>query len=292
MNTEGMGSFVEPCELIDHLAAGACGINALSPTEPFEQVVATIVIEAARALGADRAAVWLERGDAVEVVATTGLRPTTVDRFQRIALRPGVPSEGVLRSDTPIVWFSHDDAQAHFPRVAVSDFGSGLAVPVNLVGDCSGVLFVGWREEQHPIGHTDLTFLEIMAQYCALAVERADLERERRTVVNIAQNGAAISDGLFAVRAAIDGDEAVVEISGAIDICNDSSFDAALRLIASNTGLRSVMVDFAATEFMSVSAARAFAGFCNDLSQKRTAVALRNASPAVTRVLEMYELVF
>ena len=166
MNTDGIGSFVEPCDLIDHLATGARGINALSPTEPFEQVVATIVIEAAHALGADRAAVWLERGDAVEVVATTGLRPTTVDRWQRIVVPPGTPRAGALFSDAPIVWSSHSDAQSHFPRLAVADFGSGLAVPIRVVGDGSGVLFAGWREERHPVGRIELTFLEIMAQYC------------------------------------------------------------------------------------------------------------------------------
>jgi anti-anti-sigma factor len=289
MNTDGMRSSVEPGDLLDHLAAAARA--SASPSEPFEQAIATIVIEAACALCADRAAVWLERDDAVEVVATTGLRPTTVDRFQRLVLRPGTRGEEAFRSDTPIVWCSHDDAQAQFPMVAVASFGSGLAVPISRVGDCSGVLFVGWREEHHPIGHADLTFLEIMARCCAFAVERNDLERERHTVIGVAHENMAMGDGLIAVRASVEDGNVVVSIAGAIDICNVVAFEAALRSIAHDDNVRSLVVDLAAVSFLSISGARALLEFRERAAKNRKAVAVRHASPSVARVLETFGLV-
>src|SRR5262245_14192786 len=114
MNDGHLDGSVRLHQFLENVAVVARALSGRPANGPFEETVAVIVAEAARGLQADRAAVWLERDEAIEVVATTGMRPTTVDRFQRLAVGQPTRFEPLLRRNSPIEWATHLEAQTHF----------------------------------------------------------------------------------------------------------------------------------------------------------------------------------
>lgn len=284
MNDGHLGAPVRAHQFLEHVAAVARTLSGRAANEPFEETVAVIVVEAARGLQADRAAVWLERGEAIEVVATTGMRPTVVDRFQRFEVGQPARFEGLLRRNSPIEWASHLEAQTYFRRVDVENFGSGIVIPIGNATTCSGVLFVGWQREQRVTCDTERTFLETLADCCAVAVERADSAHQRHEGVSLARRELVRVDDLCSIQTSASDGQTIAWIIGAIDISNSQQLAHALDDIAVHADGR-LIIDLEAVTFFALAAARVIVQLTR--SRDTAEVAIRNASPVVDNVLSL-----
>jgi anti-anti-sigma factor len=270
-------------EMLVDLAAATRAVNDASPHEPFEQVVARMIGDAARAVKADRAAMWLHRGDVIEVVATTGLRATTVDRFLFVDVAPDTPGEELLRRRNPVTWTTHEQAQRYFPVVSIDDLGSGYVSPLYVGDTFSGVLFVGWRQQHRTIRSAERVFLEGVTQCCALAVQRSDAEEE---LVGADYDEIIVVSDTFSVKLTRSAGHSIAWIAGEIDFANDKELEDALQAIVRRKTRETLAFDLANVEFLSVAAARVIVAACEQPSAYAN-VAIVNASPAARRVLDL-----
>jgi anti-anti-sigma factor len=253
------------------------------PGDPFEVVIAAVVLEAARAVNADRAALWIARDDMLQVVATTGLRPTTVDRFNRLPAWLGTPAERLLRDRQTVTWQSYAEARALFPRVGVDQFGSGVAVPIGTDG---GVLFVGWTRAHHALDRNQIVFLETVARCSALAIERSDADRPELTHQSPDELWNA---DLFSVWTTKGDAEAIALVRGEIDAYTAETFGAHLRQLLEHTTSR-VVIDLTSTTFMDGAAVGAIAGIARAGILRGREVRIRGASPLHQTLLTMFGL--
>jgi anti-anti-sigma regulatory factor len=262
------------------LVAAMRAVTSALPTDSFEEVVARIIVDAARTVEADRAAAWLQRDDAIEVVATTGMRATTVDRFLHVDVAPDTPGETLLRCRTPVTWSTHEQAQRYFPVVAVANLGSGFVSPLHTEGEFAGVLFIGWTKEHRALAPAEHAFLEGIAHCCALAVERAGAEREPQpddgeTVVAL---GEALSVRLTTANGA-----SVAWIAGEVDCANEADLDRAIAQVMRTHTRGRLGFDLAGIEFLSVAGARMVLAACG----RAPDTYILNASTAARRVIDL-----
>src|SRR5262245_603592 len=124
---------VDDATLLERVATVA---DAVVSTRLVEEAIAAIVLAARDALHADRAATWVyrERDGRFDVMATSGLQPHTVDRFEQFSVPESAQAAGAmsLLSKRVLAWSSTDEALQHFRGLEVQRFGSGIAVPLLL----------------------------------------------------------------------------------------------------------------------------------------------------------------
>jgi anti-anti-sigma factor len=268
--------------LVD-LVAATRALLAAPPQASFEEVVAQIIVEAAGTVKAQRAAIWLQRDDAIEVVATTGLRAATVDRFQHLDVAPDSPVASALRRRAPVTWSTHAEGQRYFPAVTVSDFGSGYAMPLPPGSRFSGVLFIGWRQQHRALGAAEHAFLEGIAHCCALAIERAGNDHELR----VDDDDEIVALGAtFSVRLTAADGLSIVSIAGEIDCANERELDGALEAILRGHEHGRLGVDLSNIEFLSVAGARLVLSACQAESIERP-IYILNSSAAARRVIDL-----
>jgi anti-anti-sigma factor len=270
-------------EMLVELVAATRAVTAASPTDSFEEVVAQIIVDAAGTVKAQRAAIWLLRDDAIEVVATTGLRAATVDRFQHLDVAPDSPAGTMLRRRNPVTWSTHEEAQRYFPVVTVSDFGSGYVSPLPTGERFSGVLFVGWKQQHRAMRLAELAFLEGIAHCCALALERAGNDHEPRvdTDDEIISLGAA-----FSVRLTTSDGLSIAWIAGEIDCANERELESALHMVLRIHRQGRLGFDLSNVEFLSVAGARIVLAACRQESIQRE-IYIVNSSTAAGRVIDL-----
>jgi anti-anti-sigma factor len=270
-------------DLLFGLVAATRAVGTTSSRDSFEEVVARVIVDAAQRVRADRAAIWFERDDAIEVVATTGVRATTVDRFQRVEVASATPGEEILRGRTPITWSTHVEGQRYFPSVTVVDFGSGYVAPLHVADKFVGVLFVGWSAQHRAIGLAERAFLEGIAYCCTVAVERSEMHDA--LVVSDYDEIVAIGER-FSVKLTTTDIESIVWIAGEIDFANESELERALDAIIRAHKFATLTLDLAGVEFLSVKAARVILDECQQASDDAT-MSIANASPSAQRVLDL-----
>lgn len=279
---------VEPAtgaaELLAQLAALTREITATPPNDPFEQLVAVIVSRAAHILRADRAAVWLEFDDAVAVIATTGLRATTVDRFRRFDVPSETRAKSTLRRGVPISWTTHASAQRYFPHISADDFGSGLVSPLHIGDRYTGVLFVGWAAEHRRLHETERSFLETIAHSCAIVVGRSNPidDRDDASVEGIIAIGET-----FAIKVTKSVIETIAWISGEVDVSNLDQFAHSLQHITDNCRSDRLVLEFTDVDFLSVAAARLVLGMSAERTDRDTSLEVRNVSANIQRVFDI-----
>ncbi len=284
MFREGIGSAADTVELLEQLAAATRAITVASANNGFEQVVATIIVDAARVVRADRAALWLERDDVIAVIATTGIRATTVDRFHRFDVPAETLAKSTLRRGEPITWTTHTSAQRYFPQIDAPDFGSGFVSPLHIGGKYAGVLFVGWGAEHRRLRGTERSFLEAITHTCAIAVEHSERAAERDQG---SDDGIAAIGETFAITVTTSDIETIVWVAGEIDVSNLDHFAHCLRDVTDNSRSEALVLDLTDVEFLSVAAARLVLNISRQRTHDHRAIELRNASANVERVLDL-----
>jgi anti-anti-sigma factor len=265
------------------LVAANRAVSTASARDPFEEVVAHIIVDAARAVRASRAAIWLQRDDAIEVVATTGVRATTVDRFQHVPVAPDTPGEDILRRRNPVTWSTHAEGQRYFPAVTVANFGSGYVSPLHVADSFAGVLFVGWSQQDRMIASAERAFLEGIAHCCAFAIERSDVYDD----LDVSEYDEIIAIGdAFSVKLARTDVQSIVWIAGEIDFANERELEHALQAVIRDHTRGTLALDLGGVEFLSAKGARVILRATGQATEDVT-VSILNASQPARRVLDL-----
>jgi diguanylate cyclase (GGDEF)-like protein len=179
----------------DRAIARAAG--ALNESLDQDEVLRTLVREAAQALAADQVAVYL--GDAESgAVATAGLGMP--DEWEGLRLRAGEGVCGVvLATGKPCVApdYRHDVVVPKSPLLA--SLRSALAVPMAWNGEVRGALSIGWTERRD-IHEEDVRTAATIAGLAGVACRNAeDFERVERAARTDALTG-LLNHGAMQVR--------------------------------------------------------------------------------------------
>jgi anti-anti-sigma factor len=279
-DVEGVNAAELTEEMLVELVAAIRALTTALPTASFEEVVAGIIVDAVQTVGADRAAVWLQRADAIEVVATTGMRATTVDRFQHVDVAPDTPGEKLLMRRTPVTWSTHEQAQRFFPVGGVANLGSGYVSPLHAEDRFSGVLFVGWTQQHRAIGAAERAFLEGIANCCALAVERWRGGPERGATDDDDRDEIVAAGETFSVRLTTSGGEPTAWVAGEIDCSNEEELERAVAEVLRAHPHGRLGFDLADVAFLSVAGARIVLGACQESSDQSQRYVLNSSAPA------------
>ncbi|NTU85426.1 MAG: PAS domain-containing protein, partial [Chloroflexales bacterium] len=177
-------------------------ITALSEALTPAQVAAVIFEKVHAALGARSGAVVLlsEDGQALEVLETTGYPPGLVERWPHLRVDMPIPLAEAARSGQPVWAESPAELATRYPRLLelVPEIGAGAALPLKIQQRVIGVLGVNFAGPR-AFSAGDRFHLQVVAQQCAQALERAWLyESERRAHV-AAEEAVRTRDELLAL---------------------------------------------------------------------------------------------
>lgn len=175
--------------------------GALTPTE-----VADVIIRAALpVLGATRFSLALldAEQDALVIVGAAGYSHAALDRYRFVPIETSFPLCDVVRSGVPIFLSTTIERAAKYPDLAAlrTDNGAGsmAALPLRANDRIIGAIGFNWRDERGFTGD-DIAFLEVLAQQCGQALERARLyEEERRARSDAEEANRAKGDFLAAM---------------------------------------------------------------------------------------------
>ena len=175
--------------------------GALTPSE----VAAVIARAALPALGATRFALAMLDADrdALEVVGAVGYAPAILERYRVIPIEVSFPLCDVVRSGTARFLPSAVERAEHYPHLADlrTDNGAGAmaALPLRGSGRIVGALGFNWSEDR-AFSSEDIAFLDVLAQQCGQALERARLyDEERRARTEAEKANRAKGDFLAAM---------------------------------------------------------------------------------------------
>ena len=162
--------------------------GALTPA-----AVADVIVRAALpVLGATRFGLALldATRDGVEVVGAHGYTPTTLARYRFIPIDTVFPLCDVIRSGTAITLSSAAERAERYPHLAhlreENGTGAMAAFPLRGNGRIVGALGFNWSEER-VFSTEDIAFLDVLAQQCGQALERARLYADERHARNEAE---------------------------------------------------------------------------------------------------------
>lgn len=148
------------------------------------QVGAVVTDELRR--GFDVSAVVLslltEDGSALTSLVSHGLAKSTRRLVSRpIPLRDAGVAVAALERGRPVLWPSISARDREFPELAryPSTSQSWAVLPLISQSKAIGSLALGWKEQRR-FGRVETAFLELVAHECALALDRARIERARR----------------------------------------------------------------------------------------------------------------
>ncbi len=268
-------------KLLVELVATTHALTSLS-ADALEELVARVIVDTVQTVGADRAALWLQHDDRIEVVATTGMRATTVDRFLHVDVAPDTPGEKLLMRRSPVTWSTHDEAKRYFPVVAVNNLGSGYVSPLHADGRFFGVFFVGWAREHRSLGIAERAFLDGIANCCALALEHGRSGTEADPAIDLGEEIVELSDTL-SVKLTKSKGASTAWIAGEIDYANEAVLERALAaaLLARPRG--ALAFDLSEVAFLSVGGGRIVLA----ASRRSTEISIVNASSAARRVIDL-----
>jgi len=165
--------------------------RVLADASTAEEMASSVATEGRTALGASAVAVyWIsDAGDALRMLAESGLHADRSDQWDSIPLRARVPIAASARSGAPVVLESPEAMRVHYPATTWGDtaseseaFGAGALVclPLSLGGRIVGVLALGF-DRPDPLTFSDMEVATGFAQQSAQALERARLyDAERR----------------------------------------------------------------------------------------------------------------
>ncbi len=161
------------------------GTGELSRALTPRQVAEVLIRSALPALGATRFALGLinEQRDTVEVVGASGYSTRALEQYRFIPVETRFPLCDAVRDGAPIFLPTAAARAEHYPHLADlrQDNGAGAMAALPLRGDgrIIGALGFNWSVDRD-FAPEDLAFLDVLAEQCGQALERARLYEEER----------------------------------------------------------------------------------------------------------------
>lgn len=175
-------------------------VEHLAEARDLDEVLAAVDAATREALGASSVTMALtgrRRRGLVTLLATDPAAPTAEILSRAVPLEEALPAGTVAASGEPVLWSSAPERDRIASAVAEAaeaaeaggdgepapaawpDSEAGAALPMIVDGEVIGVLVVGWVQ-RHRFSRTDAALLRVLAQQCAVAVDRARLQEAER----------------------------------------------------------------------------------------------------------------
>jgi PAS domain S-box-containing protein len=157
----------------------------LSHRLPAHEIAAMVVRESAAALGSSFASMWIldAAGEHLELLASVG--DELPDRFARLPLDALSPLTAAVMRRAPIYLANAEEHERHFPLskerladITPRDFAAAC-LPLVAEGRVTGGLAFSFPHT-HALLEDERTFLEVLANQCAQALDRAQLLAQER----------------------------------------------------------------------------------------------------------------
>jgi PAS domain S-box-containing protein len=171
---------------VGRLAALQRGTGELSGALTPADVAEVIIRSALPSLGATRFALALLDADrnGLEVVGAAGYSPVLLERYRFVPIETAFPLCDAVRDGAPIFLPSAAARAERYPHLAdlrgENGAGSMAALPLRGNGAIIGALGFNWAEDRDAFSLEDIAFLDVLAQQCGQALERARLYEEER----------------------------------------------------------------------------------------------------------------
>lgn len=162
----------------------------LEPAEMASRILALTIDDVRAAAGA---IVSHDPGsDEVSVLASAGLDPATMSRWQSFGAGEGLPVSEAMRTGRPLVVRDAAGLGRRFPRLAAERPGSGsaIAIPLAYEDRIIGALYLRYRTVRE-VPDEELSFLLAVGAACAAALERSRLYAAERAARRDAERAAA-----------------------------------------------------------------------------------------------------
>jgi serine phosphatase RsbU (regulator of sigma subunit)/PAS domain-containing protein len=162
---------------------------AIASVEDLDALLYLVTGEAARLVGSDMASLFLldERGDTLVGRAQVGMGDELV-LGMRIVLAESPEVSEVVRTGRPAVHARADQVRGpQRPWIEQSGIRSYVAVRLGSPGRPLGVLFVNYTLRRRRFSRPELAFLETLASYLSVTIERARLVSVLREAVTSLQ---------------------------------------------------------------------------------------------------------
>jgi GAF domain-containing protein len=168
----------------------------LAVTDDVAGVLATVDFVARQALGVGAVTVGIveEATKTMTTLIATGFSIDTQAMLsQPVELDESVPAATVWQTGQPIFWSTLEERDREYPKFAgtPSEHQAWAVLPLVVSGSVVGVLSIGWRDRR-TFSEIDAALLALVAQQCAVAVDRARLlqvEREERETLELLAEG-------------------------------------------------------------------------------------------------------
>ena len=159
-------------------------VSRLSNCPDVDKVVAAIRSGLEEWLGADASIISLTTEGERELTTLLlfGASEETETYLQTpITLEEGTPAAAVISSGEPLYWESLGDRDRDYPKYASfpSECSSWAILPLTGHDRTFGTLSIGWRTPQRFESQLS-TLLRLLAQQCALAIDRARIQEAER----------------------------------------------------------------------------------------------------------------
>ena len=170
---------------VGRLAALQRGTGELSGALTPADVAEVIIRSALPSLGATRFSLALldVEQDALEIVGAAGYSPALLERYRFVPIETAFPLCDAVRDGSPIFLPSAAARAERYPQLAdlrgENGAGSMAALPLRGNGAIIGALGFNWTEDRE-FSVEDIAFLDVLAQQCGQALERARLYEEER----------------------------------------------------------------------------------------------------------------
>jgi GAF domain-containing protein len=168
----------------------------LAVTDDLAGALAAVDLVTREALGVGAVTVGIveEANKTMTTLIATGFSMDTQEMLSRpVELDESVPAATVWQTGEPIFWSSLDERDREYPRFAgtPSEHQAWAVLPLVVSGSVVGVLSIGWRDRR-TFSDIDAALLALVAQQCAIAVDRARLlqvERQERETLELLAEG-------------------------------------------------------------------------------------------------------
>lgn len=157
----------------------------LAESRGLDEVVVAIRTALQAGLGVDGFVLNTVSDDRTQLLtlSVSGTSTRTQDHLRKpVPLEANIPASVVLASGSPIYWGSLQERDSAFPGYAgfPSQCQCWALLPLTVHGSTFGVLSIGWREQRR-FDPAFSALLQLIAQQCAVAVDRAKIEEVERT---------------------------------------------------------------------------------------------------------------
>jgi serine phosphatase RsbU (regulator of sigma subunit) len=146
----------------------------LGAAESMDEVVAAAVEHLTEAVGAAVSSMMVREGDALRLIAGSGLRPGVLDGWRRFPLADANPASEAARTGRPVVMQHEPGWEEKYPslRGEVPEGRSIICLPLSAGGPV-GVLGLTFEANWSP-GPRELDLLTTFAEACGQAIRRVE----------------------------------------------------------------------------------------------------------------------